>query len=99
MTTNSKNLRRISVVVTAQTLYHLKQLAAQSGWGEKDLGRIIDKLVRTYQASEDVVHARPMKRNNPQTGRSHTVCSGCKCEIDFHDAWCRHCGAKLDLEG
>ena len=47
MTTNKKNLRRISVVVMAQTLYHLNQLAAMNGWGEKDLGRVIDKLVRT----------------------------------------------------
>lgn len=45
--TNKKNLRRISVVVTAQTLYHLCEMAAQNGWGEKDLGRVIDKLVRT----------------------------------------------------
>ena len=45
--TNKKNLRRISVVVTAQTKYHLCGMAAQNGWGEKDLGRVIDKLVRT----------------------------------------------------
>lgn len=45
--TNKKNLRRISVVVTAQTLHHLQQMAAMAGWGEKDLGRVIDKLVRT----------------------------------------------------
>ena len=44
---NKKNLRRVSVVVTAQTLYHLHHLAAMNGWGEKDLGRVIDKLVRT----------------------------------------------------
>ena len=45
--TSKKNLRRISAVVTAQTLYHLRQMAAMAGWGEKDLGRVIDKLVRT----------------------------------------------------
>ena len=98
MATNSKNLRRVSVVITAQSLYHLKRLAAQSGWGEKDLGRIIDKLVRTYQASEDIVHTRPIKRVDSLTGRVCTVCSGCRCEVDSDDAWCKHCGAKLDLE-
>ena len=46
---NKKNLRRVSVVVTAQTLYHLRLLAAMNGWGEKDLGRVIDKLVRTMR--------------------------------------------------
>ena len=48
-TTNKKNLRRVSVVVTAQTLYYLNHMAAMNGWGEKDLGRVIDKLVRIMQ--------------------------------------------------
>lgn len=41
-----KNLRRISVVVTEETLYHLDHMAALNGWGEKDIGRVIDKMVR-----------------------------------------------------
>ena len=49
MMTNKKNLRRVSVVVTAQTLYHLNHMAAMNGWGEKDIGRVIDKLVRAMQ--------------------------------------------------
>ena len=35
MSTNKKNLRRVSVVVTAQTLWHLNKMAAMNGWGEK----------------------------------------------------------------
>jgi hypothetical protein len=54
MMTDKKNLRRISIVVTAQTLYHLRWLAAMNGWGEKDLGRVIDKLVRSYRESASV---------------------------------------------
>ena len=50
--TNKKNLRRISVVVTAQTLYHLNHMAAMNGWGERDIGRVIDKIVRTALAEE-----------------------------------------------
>ena len=50
--TNKKNLRRVSVVVTTQTLYHLNYLAAMNGWGEKDIGRVIDKLVRTLQLDQ-----------------------------------------------
>ena len=46
-----KNLRRINIVVTAQTLWHLRRLAAMAGWGEKDLGRVIDKLVRNECSS------------------------------------------------
>lgn len=96
---NKKNLRRISVVVTSQTLFHLMAMAAQAGWGGKDLGRIIDKLVRTHQATDDCVHARAVKRfTDPHTGRKYTTCSACDEKISPQDAWCRHCGAKLDLE-
>lgn len=49
---NKKNLRRVPVVVTAQTLWHLKRLAAMNGWGEKDLGRVIDKIIRERCATE-----------------------------------------------
>ena len=45
-----KNLRRISIVVTAQTLYHLNEIAAMCGWGEKDLGKVIDKMMREHQS-------------------------------------------------
>ena len=41
---NKKNMRRISVLVTAQTAYNLGKLAAMCGY--KEQGRIIDKLVR-----------------------------------------------------
>lgn len=41
---NKKNLRRLSVLVTAQTAWHLDRLAAMCG--HRDQGRIIDKLVR-----------------------------------------------------
>lgn len=44
---NKKNLRRINIVITAQSLGHLAAMAAANGWGEKDLGRVVDKLVRT----------------------------------------------------
>lgn len=42
----------MSVVVTAQTLYHLNHMAAMNGWGEKDIGRVIDKIVRLLQTNE-----------------------------------------------
>lgn len=46
---SKKNLRRVSIVVTAQTLYHLNQLAAMCGY--KEVGRVIDKLVREKAVS------------------------------------------------
>ena len=41
-----KNLRRLSVLVTAQTAYNLIKLAKMAGYKEKDIGKVIDKLVR-----------------------------------------------------
>ena len=41
-----KNMRRISVLVTAQTAYSLDKLAAMCGYRER--GDVIDKLVREY---------------------------------------------------
>lgn len=38
-----KNMRRISLLVTAQTAWHLRQLAEM---GNVDQGRVVDKLVR-----------------------------------------------------
>lgn len=50
---NKKNLRRITIVISAQTLWHLLRWAAFFGWGEKDLGRVVDKLVREKCLMED----------------------------------------------
>ena len=39
-----KNLRRVTLLVTAQTAYNLEKLAAMCGYREK--GHVVDKLVR-----------------------------------------------------
>lgn len=43
---SKKNMRRMSVLVTAQTAYNLIKLAQMAGYKEKDIGKVIDKLVR-----------------------------------------------------
>ena len=55
MRTDKKNLRRISIVVTAQTKGNLERLAAVSGY--KELGRVVDKLTREKMIS---LHAKRM---------------------------------------
>lgn len=40
-----RNLRRVSMLVTAQTLGNLEKLAAMAGYG-RQLGRVVDKLTR-----------------------------------------------------
>ena len=49
MRTDKKNLRRISIVVTAQTKGNLERLATVSGY--KELGRVVDKLTREKMIS------------------------------------------------
>ena len=39
-----KNMRRLSILVTAQTAKNLEKLAAMSGY--REIGRVVDKLVR-----------------------------------------------------
>ena len=41
-----KNLRRLSTLVTAQTLGNLEKLAAMAGY--RNTGRVIEKLVRDH---------------------------------------------------
>ena len=47
--TEKKNLRRISIVVTAQTKGNLERLAAVCGYSE--IGRVVDKLTREKMIS------------------------------------------------
>lgn len=41
---SNKNMRRLSVLVTAQTAKNLERLAAMCGY--REIGRVIDKMVR-----------------------------------------------------
>lgn len=41
-----KNLRRVSVLVTPQTLYNLERLADMAGYGH--IGKVIDELTRDH---------------------------------------------------
>lgn len=56
---NKKNMRRVSMLVTAQTAKNLDRLAVMSGYYE--VGRVVDKLVREKMISlrcekEDILH-------------------------------------------
>lgn len=44
---SKKNRRRITALVSAQTLYHLENMRSFCGFS--DIGRVIDKLVREKQ--------------------------------------------------
>lgn len=46
---NKKNMRRVSMLVTAQTAKNLDRLATMSGYFE--VGRVVDKLVREKMIS------------------------------------------------
>lgn len=44
---SKKNRRRITTLISAQTLYHLENMRQFCGF--KDIGRVIDKIVREKQ--------------------------------------------------
>ena len=69
MRTDKKNLRRISIVVTAQTKGNLERLAAVSGY--KELGRVVDKLTREKMISLHV------KENDAVCGATNLPCIKC----------------------
>ena len=62
-----KNLRRLSVLVTAHTLYNLQKLADMAG--SRDVGRVVDKLTREKMlAMKDSCHHPPEAiQNEPLT--------------------------------
>ena len=43
------NLRRHNCIFTAQTEGHLLEICAYEGWGEKDIGRAVDKVTIAYR--------------------------------------------------
>lgn len=49
---SNRNLRRIHTTVSSQTLYHLENMRKFSGY--KDIGQVIDKLVREKRISQSM---------------------------------------------
>lgn len=48
--------------------------------------------------AQPVKHSRAVKiYDNPYTGKLFTTCLRCAQKISPKDAWCKHCGAKMDL--
>ena len=56
-----KNKRRISVLVSAQTAWNLEKLAYMAG--QKDIGRVIDKLTREKMLS--ISHSTHQRDKTP----------------------------------
>ena len=61
---SKKNFRRISTLVSAQTLYHLESMRKFHNY--KDIGPVIDKLVREKQISLSRIYR---EYTNNDTGR------------------------------
>ena len=47
-----KNLTHLHAIVTKQTYWKVRHWAEEMGWTEKDMGRIIDRLVREKALQE-----------------------------------------------
>lgn len=87
-----KGTKRITVVVTAQSYYHLRHLADMAGYNS--IGRVIDKLVREHLCAmrngqkvtyEKLFYHIPKRRN----AGGATVGKNRGQSSDF-----RHCGAR-----
>lgn len=59
----NKNLRRLSLVVTAQTAWHLEQLARVCGY--REIGHVVDKLVREKTLSIRIPALAPAGTKSP----------------------------------
>lgn len=57
----NKNMRRVRITVTAQTLYHLQDIA--DACGHRDMGCVVDKLVREHQLAAKI-KTKPNKRED-----------------------------------
>lgn len=66
---SKKNHRRVSVLITAQTLYHLETMRSFCGYN--DIGRVIDKLVREKQMSLNIREVRNNGRNESESCRTN----------------------------
>lgn len=53
---SKKNLRRVSVLITAQSAYNLERLKAMCGY--REIGEVVDKLVREKMRSLHVERFR-----------------------------------------
>ena len=45
---------------------------------------------------QPVVHAHKVRAHSQGGGTHWVVCSHCEKPIDWQDAYCKHCGAKMD---
>lgn len=64
---NKKNLRRISCLVSSQTLFHLEFM--RQFYGYKDIGHVIDNLVREKQMSRHIEEVRKNGRTGEYKSR------------------------------
>lgn len=66
-----KGLHRGYIVVTERTWQHLLHWAAAAGYTEKNVGRVVDKIVREKAMRESVTarHFELERRPRPERGR------------------------------
>lgn len=63
---NNKNLRRISILVTAQTAHNLERLAMMD---RTNVGRVVDKLTRDRMMYLKKTDSRPQEAAGKRLGR------------------------------
>lgn len=65
---SDRNVRRVSVLLSSQTLYHLENMRSFCGY--KDIGHVIDKLVREKRMSMNTEVYNGDKTKHKARGRN-----------------------------
>ena len=80
---SKKNMRRISILVTAQTAKNLERLASMCGY--REIGMVVDKLTREKMISLHTDALMPGERYVEQHHRHHGPVVGHKFSIGLSD--------------
>ena len=64
----------------------------------KNLDERLDVQARNMSKYEPIVYAHKVRAHSQGGGTHFVVCSNCEKPIDCQDAYCKHCGAKMDEE-
>ena len=60
--------------------------------------RVFISLLQNSETADvaPVIHAHKVRAHSQGGGTHWVVCSHCEKPIDWQDAYCKHCGAKMD---
>ena len=89
---DKKNLIRVPMVITKQSHYHLCHICAMNGWGEKDIGRAVDKVTTAFRNNDRRIGHWIYRKSFIGT---YCECSVCHFTSGIDSRYCPECGSLL----